>query len=107
MSPSRSRCPSRHVIGHVFVVCLALLAGYTPCRPDARAQEAAAAATTYAVFPRAIHLATTRDRQGIVVQATTPDGVTRDVTAEAVLTIDDPSRARLANGLLEIGRAHV
>ena len=44
-----------------------------------------------AVFPPEISLTTARDRQSIVVQATYADGITRDVTKEATLTLADPS----------------
>ena len=46
------------------------------------------------VFPAEIQLTTARDRQSIVVQATFADGITRDVTKEATLTLADPKLVR-------------
>ena len=39
------------------------------------------------VYPADVHLTTIRDRQLVIVQAVQPDGVTRDVTKEAKLTL--------------------
>ena len=39
------------------------------------------------VYPAEIELSTSRDRQSFVVQATAPDGVTRDVTDEAAVEL--------------------
>jgi Protein of unknown function (DUF1549)/Protein of unknown function (DUF1553) len=50
--------------------------------------------TKIEVFPDAIHLTTARDRQSIVVQASYDDGITRDVTQEAVLTPANPALLR-------------
>ena len=47
-----------------------------------------------AVFPSEINLTTARDRQSIVVQASYADGITRDVTREAVLSLADPKPVR-------------
>ena len=47
------------------------------------------------VHPAEIRLATSRDRQSIVVQAVLADGLTRDVTAEAKWTFEDPRLVRL------------
>jgi Protein of unknown function (DUF1549)/Protein of unknown function (DUF1553) len=46
------------------------------------------------VFPPEVNLNTARDRQLVVVQATYADGLTRDVTKEAVLTPADPKLLR-------------
>ena len=56
----------------------------------AGAQDAA-----FKVFPPEIHLETSRDGQSLVVQITEPNGVTRDVTAEAKLSLTDPAIAKL------------
>ena len=53
-----------------------------------------AALTELAVYPGEIQLTTARDRQSIVVQATFADGITRDVTREASLTLADPNLVR-------------
>ena len=41
------------------------------------------------VFPPDVHLKTKRDRQSFVVQAVYQDGITRDVTSEAKVTLKD------------------
>jgi hypothetical protein len=46
------------------------------------------------VYPPEIQLTTARDRQSIVVQATFADGITRDVTRDASLSLADPKLAR-------------
>ena len=47
------------------------------------------------VFPPDINLTTKNDRQSVVVQAIYSDGVTRDVTAEAALSLVDKKLARM------------
>jgi hypothetical protein len=51
------------------------------------------------VYPDAIRLTTARDRQSIVVQATFVDGITRDVTSAASLTLTDPKLLRRAGAV--------
>ncbi|MFT5300149.1 MAG: hypothetical protein ACI814_000923 [Mariniblastus sp.] len=53
------------------------------------------------VYPADVFLSNIRDRQSLVVQATYPDGVTRDVTSEAKLTLTNPALATLENYVLE------
>ncbi len=48
-----------------------------------------------AVYPPDINLETSRDRQSFVVQLTQPDGITRDVTAQAQVTFANPELVRL------------
>jgi hypothetical protein len=48
-----------------------------------------------AVFPPDINLETKGDRQSFLVQATYADGITRDVTAEALASIAKPEFAKL------------
>jgi hypothetical protein len=45
------------------------------------------------VYPSEVELSTRRDRQSLVVQATYPDGTTRDVTSEAVFSLARPLAA--------------
>jgi hypothetical protein len=52
------------------------------------------------VYPGDVRLTTRRDRQSIIVQAVYPDGITRDVTAEAKLTLSNPAIARIENNRL-------
>jgi hypothetical protein len=61
---------------------------------DVFAPTHTASLTGLAVYPPEIQLATARDRQSIVVQATFADGITRDVTNDAKLTLADPKPAR-------------
>jgi hypothetical protein len=51
-------------------------------------------------YPPSIHLCSANARQQLVIQATSPDGITRDVTTQASLTLADPKLARLEHGLL-------
>ena len=44
-----------------------------------------------AVYPPDINLETARDRQTVVVQATDPTGLTRDVTAQATFAFANPA----------------
>ena len=48
-----------------------------------------------AVYPPDINLETSRDRQSFVVQLTQPDGITRDVTAQAQITFANPALVKL------------
>ncbi len=48
-----------------------------------------------AVYPPDINLETSRDRQSFVVQLTQPDGITRDVTAQARVNFTNPSLVKL------------
>ena len=49
------------------------------------------AGVTLAVYPPDVNLETARDRQSLAIQVTYPDGVTRDVTAQAEMTIANPA----------------
>ncbi len=59
-----------------------------------------AAGQTLAVYPPDVGLDTGRDRQAFVVQLTTADGLTRDVTADAKATLADPAVAALDGNVL-------
>jgi len=52
-------------------------------------------AQTIAVYPPDINLETARDRQSFVVQLTQPDGLTRDVTAQAQVSFANPALVKL------------
>ena len=52
-------------------------------------------AQTIAVYPPDINLETSRDRQSFVVQLTQPDGITRDVSAQAQVTFANPALVKL------------
>jgi uncharacterized protein DUF1549/uncharacterized protein DUF1553/Big-like domain-containing protein len=64
-----------------------------------RAAPAEPAVAGIAVFPPEVNLETSRDRQSLAVQVTLEDGITRDVTAQARVAIEDPKLARFENGL--------
>ena len=55
---------------------------------------APAVVTKLDVFPSDLNLSSARDRQSIVAQATFADGLTRDVTAESVITPANPGLLR-------------
>src|SRR5204863_8432579 len=57
----------------------------------------ALAAPILKVFPDSIDLNTARDRQSVVVQLVQDDGITRDVTADAQLTLADANLAKIEN----------
>jgi hypothetical protein len=59
-----------------------------------------ATAQTVAVYPPDINLETARDRQSFVVQLTQPDGITRDVTDQAQVSLADPSLAKVEKGIV-------
>lgn len=52
------------------------------------------------VFPAEVHINTIRDRQSFVVQVAYPNGLTRDVTKEAKLTLSDATKVKLAGNNL-------
>jgi hypothetical protein len=64
------------------------------------APAAAPALQSVAVFPRQVDLTTLRDRQGVVVQATFANGITRDVTGQATFKLADESLAKIEAGIV-------
>jgi hypothetical protein len=52
------------------------------------------------IFPPDLHVFTSRAHQTIVVQATYPDGITRDVTAQAQLALANPAVGKLDKATL-------
>ena len=60
----------------------------------------APAARDFEVFPAEVNLKFARDRQTIVVRATEPNGVHRDVTAEAKFTLVDSAKAKVTNAVV-------
>ncbi len=64
-----------------------------PTPPVTPPAPPAAPTVKVAVYPPDVNLETSRDFQSLVVQATFPDGLTRDVTAEAVITSANPAFA--------------
>jgi hypothetical protein len=53
-----------------------------------------------AVYPPDVNLETARDRQAFVVQLTQPDGITRDVTAQAQAAVANPALAKVESGVV-------
>ena len=68
-----------------ILLTIALIVGSLPAIASAQAPAPA----SNAVYPPDVNLSNVRDRQLIVVQATYPDGLTRDVTAVAKITPAD------------------
>ena len=56
--------------------------------------------TSLDVYPADIHLNTLRDRQSLVFQVTYPNGLTKDVTTEAKVTLSNAAIAKLENHTL-------
>ena len=52
------------------------------------------------IFPADVNLTYQRDKQSLVIRATEPNGVNRDVTTEAKFTIADPSKAKIEKGVV-------
>jgi len=75
-------------------ILLPLLAAAVP------AWAALDASAPFEVFPHEVNLNTLRDRQSLVVRFTEPNGVQRDVTAEAKLTLADPAKAKIDGRIL-------
>ncbi len=74
---------------------LCLCGSFSFAQQQQQTQTAAPAGPKVAVYPPDVNLETARDRQSFVVQLTQPDGITRDVTAQAKVTLADPALARL------------
>jgi hypothetical protein len=78
-----------------MLLCAALVAGLS------HAIEAAdSSLVDLRAFPSEVNLSNSRDRQSIVVQATYADGITRDVTASATVTVAQPEIAALDGRLV-------
>ena len=56
------------------------------------------AANNFEVFPAEVNLKFLRDRQSLVCRWTEPNGVNRNVTAEAKFSVSDAAKARVENG---------
>ncbi|MEN9673009.1 MAG: hypothetical protein RL553_1274 [Planctomycetota bacterium] len=57
----------------------------------------AIAPVSIAVFPPDVNMQSARGKQRIIVQASYADGITRDVTAQAKVSISDPKIAKIVN----------
>lgn len=78
-----------------WTVAVAIIASVLS--PSVNAQEKP---TSLEVYPAEVHINTMRDRQSFVVQVTYPNGLTRDVTTEAKLTLSDAAKVKLAANIL-------
>jgi hypothetical protein len=96
---SRSTPPMILMLSATFLAGLAWPARSGTPGPDKTAAPKAGPAEiaptaglkSIACFPPEINLTTARDRQSIVVQAAYADGITRDVTAQTVITPGNPA----------------
>ena len=60
--------------------------------------SASFAANNFEVFPSEVNLKFLRDRQSLVCRFTEPNGVHRNVTAQAKMILADPAKARIDSG---------
>ncbi len=60
--------------------------------------SASFAANSFEVFPSEVNLKFLRDRQSVVCRWTEPNGVHRNVTAQAKFTLSDATKAKIADG---------
>src|SRR6516225_8748417 len=91
---------SHHMPNIMLRSCPGILTLALSAIPWGAAPGAAPALTQVAVYPPDINLETARDRQSFVVQATFADGITRDVTGEAAVTLANPALVRLEGNTL-------
>jgi hypothetical protein len=85
----------RHVMA-LGPLVLILFLGWSATAPAVAANPL----VSISIFPNEIRLTTKQDRQSVVVQAAYADGVTRDVTTDAKLSLKDASVAKLSAGSL-------
>ena len=79
----------------LWIVAVAIIASVM--LPSVNAQDKP---TSLEVYPAEVQINTMRDRQSFVVQVTYPNGLTRDVTKEAKLTLSDAAKVKLAANVL-------
>ncbi len=79
----------------LWTVAVAFIASLSPLQADAQEKP-----TSLEVYPAEVHINTMRDRQSFVVQVAYPNGLTRDVTKEAKLTLSDAAKVKLAGNVL-------
>ena len=85
MNPNQTARKFALALG-LFCSCLAV--------PSAVKADDAPAVTKLEVFPADLNLSFASDRQSFVAQATYSDGITKDVTAEAAVTVANPALVR-------------
>src|SRR4051812_20803120 len=64
------------------------------------ANAAMDSSATFEVFPTDVNLTYQRDKQSLVVRITESNGVHREVTKDAKLTIADPTKAKIDKGVV-------
>ncbi|MGZ0168812.1 MAG: DUF1549 domain-containing protein [Planctomycetales bacterium] len=79
----------------LWTVAVAFIASLSPHQADAQQKP-----TSLEVYPAEVHINTIRDRQSFVVQVAYPNGLTRDVTKEAKLTLSDAAKVKLTGNVL-------
>jgi hypothetical protein len=79
----------------LWTVAAVLLASLLPLQASAQDKP-----TSLEVYPAEVHINTVRDRQSFVAQVTYPNGLTRDVTAEAKLSLSDAAKVKLDGNVL-------
>lgn len=79
----------------LWTVAVAFLASLNSLTADAQEKP-----ISLEVYPAEVHINTMRDRQSFVVQVAYPNGLTRDVTKEAKLTLSDAAKVKLAGNVL-------
>ena len=57
-------------------------------------------AASFEVFPAEVNLKYQRDSQSLVCRFTEPNGVQRNVTTEAKISVSDPAKAKVENGVV-------
>jgi hypothetical protein len=78
-----------------WIVAVAIIASVLSLSVNAQDKP-----TSLDVYPPEVHINTMRDRQSFVVQVAYPNGLTRDVTKEAKLTLSDAAKVKLAANVL-------
>jgi hypothetical protein len=78
----------------VFACSAILTAAWTQARAGAAESTGPPKPAEILVYPPDVELTTARDRQSLIIQARYADGITRDVTTEAKLTLADAKLAR-------------
>lgn len=71
-----------------------------PTPAPATPSVAAPTGPKVAVYPPDINLETARDRQSFVVQLTQPDGITRDITEQAQISLANPALAKVEKAVV-------
>ena len=79
----------------LWTVAVAFIASLNSLMADAQEKP-----ISLEVYPAEAHINTMRDRQSFVVQVAYPNGLTRDVTKEAKLTLSDVAKVKLVGNVL-------